>query len=136
MGLAKERDFKYKCGGGDATKHFEPGTNCKAEPWGAQCSSHKKNNDWNYDGAFILKGKAPMLQMFSQGISMMVGFFVYDNFMNHPAGQVYSSHSGSKKSGHATTVIGYGVKGGTKYWHMQNSWGLKWGSKGMVKFGP
>lgn len=135
MGLAKERDFKYKCGGGDATKHFEPGTNCEDEPWGAQCSSHKKNNDWTYDGAYVAKGEAQMLGMFAQGISMMVGFIVYENFMSHPAGQVYSSHSGSKKGGHAVALIGYGAEGGTKYWHMQNSWGTKWGSKGMVKFG-
>ena len=135
MGIAKERDFKYRCGGGDATKHFEPGTNCKAAPWGAQCSSHVKNNDWTYDGAYLVKGEQQMLGMFAQGISMMVGFFVFDNFMGYKSGVYSSVGGGSKKGGHATTVIGYGVESGTKYWHMQNSWGTKWGDKGMVKFG-
>lgn len=134
VGIAKERDFKYRCGGGDATKHFEPGTNCKAEPWGAQCSSHVKNSQWTYDGVGVLKGEAPMLKAQAQGISLMVGFFVFENFMAYKSG-VYSSSSGSKKGGHAVAVQGYGVEGGNKYWWVQNSWGTKWGDKGMVKFG-
>jgi len=39
-----------------------------------------------------------------------------------------------KKGGHALTVIGYGTQSGSKYWHVQNSWGVYWGSNGFAKF--
>jgi hypothetical protein len=35
--------------------------------------------------------------------------------------------------GHAVLAIGYGQEGGTKYWHIQNSWGDDWGENGNIR---
>merc|ERR1712185_480518 len=68
-----------------------------------------------------------------QGVSLWVGFLVYGPFMEHGSG-VYDACSGEKKGAHAVVLLGYGLEGGTKYWHMQNSWGTKWGTQGYTKF--
>jgi len=58
-----------------------------------------------------MKGEANMLKMQAQGLSIMVGFYVFENFMAYKSG-VYSSTSGTKKGGHATAIIGYGAESG------------------------
>ena len=75
VGIAKERDFKYRCGGGDATKHFEPGTNCENPPWGATCAQNvpnKQSGYWKATGPnkFIGRGTqvADLCRGFSKGI--------------------------------------------------------------------
>merc|ERR1711988_1285588 len=37
------------------------------------------------------------------------------------------------KSGHAVTLVGFGVLDGVEYWNIRNSWDTTWGNKGYFK---
>lgn len=61
---------------------------------------------------------------------LVVGFNVYQDFLNYASG-VYYYHSWKLLWGHAVKLIGYGTDPATKfnYWILQNSWGVNWGMK-------
>jgi hypothetical protein len=134
-GIIKERDFPYKCGGGDPHDHFaQDSASCKAAPWGANCPSSGPTPGWKFFGAAGVDGEGPMKTVISEGNSLYVSFTVYSNFFGWKDG-VYSTTSGKKSGGHAVAGIGYGTEDGKKYWLLQNSWGPGGsGVNGYVKF--
>merc|ERR1719428_33716 len=134
-GVIKERDFKYKCGGGDPHDHFaQDSATCKAAPWGASCPAGPTVPGWNFYGHASVNGEGPMMTLMAQGQALYVSFKVADNFMNWKDG-VYTTPSGKIAGGHAVAGVGYGVEAGTKYWILQNSWGPGGsGVNGFVKF--
>lgn len=144
VGIAKERDFPYRCGGGNALKHFEvPSGRCSSgNSWGASCpQSRHKNQAWTYGGIARAgsgrgrsnAGEAAIMKTLVECGSGYINFKTYGNFMKYKSG-IYSSISGGKRGGHAVTLIGYGAARGTKYWYIANSWGTKWGQNGYVYF--
>jgi len=134
-GISKERDFPYKCGGGDSLKHFEKAsTACKSYPWGANCASNSAVSGWVFGGIQMVEGEEPMKTLIAQGSSLYVVFKVYKNFMKWTTG-VYSRAEGSASGLHAVVAMGYGKENGVKYWILQNSWGATgWGVNGFGKF--
>eukprot|EP00091_Calanus_sinicus_P019505 TRINITY_DN4921_c0_g1_i1.p1 TRINITY_DN4921_c0_g1~~TRINITY_DN4921_c0_g1_i1.p1 ORF type:complete len:544 (-),score=125.89 TRINITY_DN4921_c0_g1_i1:96-1598(-) len=55
-------------------------------------------------------------------------------FSNYGGGILDGCYNNAKESiNHAITVVGYGSKGGTKYWLIKNSWGTGWGEKGFIR---
>jgi len=134
-GISNERDFPYRCGGGDAHLHFEKAsTDCAAYPWGATCASKSALPGWVFGGISVVTGEEPMKTLIAQGNSLYVAITVYDNFMSWKTG-VYSKTTGTAKGGHAVVAMGYGVDNNVKYWILQNSWGpTGWGVNGFGKF--
>merc|ERR1719201_2121024 len=129
-GLTKEKDNKYKCGAGDPKKHFQQKSNCKKYPWNGQCSGSPQP-DWWWGGFDKVTGESNMIAQLVDGKSMYVSMKVYSNFFGLRGDNIYDAVSGSVKGGHAMNCMGYGVKSGTKYWILQNSWGAgSWGNKG------
>jgi hypothetical protein len=52
-GVVRERDFRYRCGGGRSEDHFDtPSVNCKSSNgWGASCPSRTLHNSaWSFTG--------------------------------------------------------------------------------------
>lgn len=134
-GIAKEREFPYKCGGGDSLKHFEESsTACAQAPWGAACQSVPSEASWKWGSAAAFSGEEDFMKIVSTGAAMYVSFDVYNNFFSLGKDEVYSSTSGGKAGGHAVTLVGYGLKAGVKYWTIQNSWGPSWCDNGYAKF--
>lgn len=141
-GIGKERDFRYRCGGGSAEKHFEvPNVKCtSSNSWGASCK-FKPNPQWIYgriaragSGKWRQNaGEAAIMKTLVECGSGYINFKVYENFMKYKSG-IYQSASGRKRGGHAVTLLGYGAKRGIKYWHIANSWGTRWGNNGYVDF--
>ncbi|CAE8683873.1 unnamed protein product [Polarella glacialis] len=131
-GIAKERDFKYKCGSGDSSKHFEEGAkSCEAAPWGATCSP-TANPTWHYDGFTSVSGEDGIMGALVLGAAQYVSLKVNSGFMSYSSG-VYSNSNGKVLGGHAVTGLGFGVESGQKYWLIQNSWGTNWGQGGFAK---
>jgi len=60
-------------------------------------------------------------------------FDVYDDFAHYYKGGVYKRVSTKWLGGHATTLLGWGVEKGVKYWQAANSWGNDWGELGFFK---
>jgi len=134
-GLSKERDFPYMCGGGDSKKHFvEDSEACKAFPWGAQCATNSAVPGWMYGGTVVVKGESGMMALIAEGQSLYVALTCYWNLPDFKGDGVYQTQSSGVMGGHALTAIGYGNQAGTKYWLLQNSWGLGWGVDGYGKY--
>eukprot|EP00747_Dinoflagellata_sp_TGD_P081045 gnl/TRDRNA2_/TRDRNA2_161141_c0_seq2.p1 gnl/TRDRNA2_/TRDRNA2_161141_c0~~gnl/TRDRNA2_/TRDRNA2_161141_c0_seq2.p1 ORF type:complete len:253 (-),score=31.62 gnl/TRDRNA2_/TRDRNA2_161141_c0_seq2:434-1192(-) len=75
-----------------------------------------------------------MVALISGGAALYATIDVYRNFYNHKDG-IYSNARGKKTGGHGMVALGYGVQSGTKYWVLQNSWGVHgWGVNGIGKF--
>jgi cathepsin B len=134
-GIIKERDFPYKCGGGDPHNHFaQDSASCKFAPWGADCPYYSPTPGWKFYGVAGIDGEGPMKTVISEGNSLYVSFKVYHNFMDWKEG-VYTTLGGGVAGGHAVAGIGYGTEGGLPYWLLQNSWGPGGsGVNGYVKF--
>jgi len=132
-GISKERDYPYKCGGGNPKNHFEQESPaCESFPWGAQCAANSAVPGWLYGGIVVVSGESSMMAVVADGYSLYTSMDVYGNFFKHKDG-VYQTLSGDKEGGHALTAIGYGNEDGTKYWLLQNSWGPRWGIDGYGK---
>eukprot|EP00747_Dinoflagellata_sp_TGD_P148374 gnl/TRDRNA2_/TRDRNA2_176919_c0_seq14.p1 gnl/TRDRNA2_/TRDRNA2_176919_c0~~gnl/TRDRNA2_/TRDRNA2_176919_c0_seq14.p1 ORF type:complete len:615 (-),score=113.85 gnl/TRDRNA2_/TRDRNA2_176919_c0_seq14:64-1908(-) len=117
-GVAKERDFPYRCGKGDPEGHFEGKSSCTEPPWGITCEQYKgPNSKWTWDPTFnACGGEDYMMKYMNLGASLYAGFFVHANFFEVKK-EIYDSDGGTeKKGGHMATVLGYGVQDGKKYW--------------------
>lgn len=133
VGIIRERDSSYACGGGDPMKHFDQksGT-CTAFPWGRSCQKQLKHSAWNWGGAAAVSGAEKLTELVAAGHTLYATLDVYGNFMSHRSG-VYSKLSGGKKGGHAVAMVGYGKEGNSKWWLLQNSWNTRWGEGGYGK---
>lgn len=60
-----------------------------------------------------------------------VALTVYEDFLTYKSG-VYSHTVGSQLGGHAVKLVGWGVKDGTPYWRIANSWNSDWGDNGYI----
>jgi hypothetical protein len=146
-GLTHEKNNPYQCGSGNPLNHFDQvDATCEEFPWGGSCygSSDPK---WFWGGSASVSGEDIMMTYISEGFSLYASIDTYSNFMSLRDDSIYSATEGSVKGGHAIVIIGYGAQGGggdggggafiesgTKYWHIQNSWGTNWGNKGFAKF--
>jgi len=82
-GIHKERDFLYKCGGGDPLDHFDSGSSCDAAPWGANCpAASAAVSNWNFGGISVISGEGPMKEIIATGNALYGSFDVYGNFMS------------------------------------------------------
>lgn len=139
-GLSKERAQPYRCAAGDSANHMEGKENtCQKYPWGGVGCQNDMVKEWNYGGAFHLKGESQIMSVISQGHSVTVGMNIDWKFTNWGAPssltrkEIYDSPGPTNRGGHAMAGIGYGTMGGKKYWLIQNSWGEKWGDVGTIK---
>lgn len=77
-----------------------------------------------------------MKEIFTHG-PVTAGFNVYSDWVHYPKGTpsngVYRPEGGEDMGGHAVRIIGWGVADGDKYWLVANSFGDKWGEKGLFK---
>jgi len=93
----------------------------------------------SYGGAkYQIAGGTPstelemMTEIFLYG-PIISTFDVYDDFAHYYKSGVYKRVSPKFLGGHATTILGWGVENGVKYWHAANSWGTVWGDGGFFK---
>jgi len=136
-GIHKERDFTYRCGGGDPLDHFDSGSSCDEAPWGASCpGASGAKSDWNFGGVTVISGEQQFKEIIATGNTLYADFDVYTNFMRKDnwGGDIYTQTTGGVNGGHAVTLVAYGSEGGTDYWVMQNSWGAHWADAGYAKF--
>jgi len=93
----------------------------------------------SYGGArYQIQGGTPQTEIQMMGEIFLYGpivstFDVYDDFAHYYTGGVYKRVSPKFLGGHATTILGWGVENGVKYWLCQNSWGTAWGAGGFFK---
>merc|ERR1711959_69527 len=72
-GIAKERDFPYRCGKGDPEGHFEGKSACTAAPWGISCDQYPgPNSAWTWDNYNGAAGAQVMQNYLSMGASLYV----------------------------------------------------------------
>merc|ERR1719195_2182478 len=109
------------CKGGNAH-----GT-CSKAPWGAPCDETDRVREWNFGGAYHIKGESQIMTMLSRGDSAYFGMRITHYFHTGKFSGVYKGQESRVLSGgHAMTMMGYGVQDGEKYWLIQNSWGDWW----------
>ena len=61
----------------------------------------------------------------------MVGFDVYDDFMNYSTGIYDLDPTSAYAGGHAVILVGWNVDANNRlYWIAQNQWGSDWGMNG------
>jgi cathepsin B len=71
-------------------------------------------------------------EIFKHG-PVTAGFNVYSDWTSYTGG-VYKARGGDELGGHAVKIIGWGVDPAEgSYWLVTNSFGEKWGDKGMFK---
>lgn len=87
---------------------------------------------WYFDGLGRNSGEDNIISGFLLGAAQTMSLAVYNTFMTYKGG-VLSSISGPQLGAHAVAGLGYGVDQGTKYWLIQNSWGLSWGENGCAR---
>lgn len=63
---------------------------------------------------------------------MQASFEVYVDFMSYNGG-IYEHKYGELQGYHSVRLLGYGEEKGLKYWLVANSWGQRWGEKGLFK---
>jgi len=134
-GLSKEREKPYICKSGKYTHHFHKthGT-CSKAPWGAPCDETDRVREWNFGGAYHIKGESQIMTMLSRGDSAYFGMRITHYFHTGKFSGVYKGQESRVLSGgHAMTMMGYGVQDGEKYWLIQNSWGDWWQDNGYGK---
>ncbi|WIA40985.1 hypothetical protein OEZ86_004629 [Tetradesmus obliquus] len=58
-----------------------------------------------------------------------IGIYVGSAFRGYVGGVIYCSWDSATRyyTNHAVTVVGYGIRDGTKYFLIKNSWGADWG---------
>jgi len=69
-----------------------------------------------------------------QGLPMLLGFNVYNSFMNTPKSGIVPAISGSLLGGHCIAVVGWILLNGLYYVKCINSWSASWGDKGYCYF--
>jgi len=144
-GIGRERDFRYRCGGGNAQDHFDvPNVQCSSgNNWGSECK-FDKNPKWHWSGLWAsgrhskcagaeCGGHDAIQKTLVQCGSGYISFKTPGSFMKYTSG-VYKGPAEGSKGGHAVTLLGYGEESGDKYWLILNSWGTGWGDNGYVKF--
>merc|ERR1719333_1432213 len=116
---------------------------CTSSPWGANCAPEKVHPGWFFRSAIEVNGMTEMMNAVAAGNALYYRFTVPSAFMSMSYNVPQSQHadyiadmpctSGDTVGGHAVTLIGYGVSGGTNYWQLQNSWGSGWFDRGYFK---
>ena len=71
--------------------------------------------------------KQEVKQALVNGLTVVIGFQVYQNLFSYNGG-IYGSTSGRSVGGHAVTILAY--DNNKKCFIIKNSWGKKWGDKG------
>jgi C1A family cysteine protease len=61
-----------------------------------------------------------------------ISIYIYNDFVWYTGG-IYE-HTGTIVTGHAVTLIGWGVENGVEYYIIKNSWGTGWGEGGYFRY--
>ncbi|KAK7491586.1 hypothetical protein BaRGS_00017225 [Batillaria attramentaria] len=56
----------------------------------------------------------------------------HESFMSYAGGVYYEPYCSQDQLDHAVLVVGYGTRGGKRYWLVKNSWDTTWGEEGYI----
>ncbi|RKX83270.1 MAG: hypothetical protein DRP70_15020, partial [Spirochaetes bacterium] len=83
---------------------------------------NQENKNWTTDARDVKT-------VLAEGIPVVGGFTVYDNFYSYSGG-VYSSAAGDIRGSHAMCIVGYNDS--KQAFRVVNSWGEDWGEEGFI----
>ncbi|CAG4983240.1 unnamed protein product [Parnassius apollo] len=94
----------------------------------------------NMTQVYSIKGfaKVPSLSESALKVALLkygpvtVGIYAGRNMKFYSSGIFYDIDCSKKMLNHGVTVVGYGVRDGTNYWIIKNSWGEDWGEDGYI----
>lgn len=122
-------------GTGDSLDHFNGGG--RSPPCPSSCSRDTQYSRSLSDDKFYAAGVGRQIKDLTQAKNALdqgpipFGFAVYRDFMQYKGG-IYTPRGGQKTGMHAVVAIGYGPD----YILAVNSWGEKWGDRGLFKMQP
>lgn len=122
-------------GTGDSLDHFNGGG--RSPPCPSSCSRDTQYSRSLSDDKFYAAGVGRQIKDLTQAKNALdqgpipFGFAVYRDFMQYKGG-IYTPRGGQKTGMHAVVAIGYGPD----YILAVNSWGERWGDRGLFKIQP
>jgi hypothetical protein len=106
-----------------------PGERAYREAENYRSASHKRLDRYDENRGQWVVELHTVKAMLAEGLPVIGGFEVYENFYNYKGG-IYKSVSGRPTGGHAMCIVGYDDDIGAL--RIVNSWGEAWGDGGFL----